>query len=130
HQPTTAPPAPRPDTCAYLIYTSGSTGRPKGVAVEHRGLTNLLANHRADLAAAAGGRRLRVALTAAFSFDTSWEGPMLMADGHELHLIDEEMRLDPPSLVDYVAGRRIDFLDLTPSYLHQLIAAGLLTDPR
>ncbi|HEX9316331.1 MAG TPA: condensation domain-containing protein, partial [Actinomycetota bacterium] len=40
------------------------------------------------------------------------------------------MRLDPPALVDYVAERRIDCLvDLTPSYAHQLIAAGLLTNP-
>ncbi|MEA2589742.1 MAG: hypothetical protein QOH66_2669, partial [Actinomycetota bacterium] len=119
----------RPESTAYVIYTSGSTGRPKGVMVEHRSLVNLLHNHRGDLAAA-GGRRVRAALTAAFSFDASWEQLVLMADGHELHLIDEEMRLDPHALVDYVAGRRIDFLDLTPSYLHQLIAAGLLSDDR
>jgi amino acid adenylation domain-containing protein len=123
----------RPGGSAYLIYTSGSTGRPKGVIVEHRHLANLFFDHRAELIrpeADAAGRRLRVALTAAFSFDTSWEGLLFMADGHELHLIDEEMRLDPPVLVDYVAERRIDLLDLTPSYAQQLIPAGLLTDPR
>src|SRR5439155_63704 len=80
--------------------------------------------------APAGGGRLRVALTAAFSFDTSLEGPLLMTDGHELHLISETVRLDPQALVDYVAEHRIDFLDVTPSYLHQLVAAGLLTDAR
>src|SRR5262249_56923420 len=32
--------------------------------------------------------------------------------------------------VGYVATRRIDFLDLTPSYLAQLLPAGLLTDTR
>jgi len=120
----------RPDNSAYVIYTSGSTGQPKGVVIEHRSLTNLLANHRNDFVAAAGGGPLRVALSAAFSFDTSWEGPLLMADGHQLHVIDEAVRLDPKALVDYVAERRIDFLDLTPSYLHQLIPAGLLTDER
>ena len=119
----------RPDNAAYVIYTSGSTGRPKGVAVEHRSLANLLANHRADLVPA-GGDRLRVALTASFSFDTSWEGPLLMAGGHELHLIDDEVRADPPALAGYVAGHRIDFLDVTPSYLRQLLPAGLLTDER
>ncbi|GFJ83608.1 hypothetical protein Phou_077880 [Phytohabitans houttuyneae] len=121
---------PRPDNAAYVIYTSGSTGMPKGVVVDHRALANLVANHRADFVARAGGRRLRVALTAAFSFDTSLEGPALLADGHELHLIDAAVRLDPAGLVDYVAANRIDFLDLTPSYLRQLLPAGLLTDPR
>ncbi|MEV6827027.1 non-ribosomal peptide synthase/polyketide synthase [Amycolatopsis sp. NPDC051102] len=118
----------RPDNTAYVIYTSGSTGRPKGVAVPHRNLTNLLFNHRTDFAVP--GRRLRVALTATLSFDTSLEGPLLMADGHELHLIGEDVRLDAHALVGYIAERRIDFLDLTPTYLRRLIPAGLLTDPR
>ncbi|MEV4053511.1 non-ribosomal peptide synthase/polyketide synthase [Amycolatopsis sp. NPDC049688] len=118
----------RPGNTAYVIYTSGSTGRPKGVAVPHRNLTNLLFNHRTDFAVP--GRRLRVALTATLSFDTSLEGPVLMADGHELHLIGEDVRLDPDALVDYIAERRIDFLDLTPTYLRRLVPAGLLTDPR
>ncbi|HEU0088804.1 MAG TPA: non-ribosomal peptide synthase/polyketide synthase, partial [Pseudonocardiaceae bacterium] len=122
-----------PDNAAYLIYTSGSTGRPKGVLIEHHSLVNLFFDHHAELfepEALAAGRRLRVALTAVFSFDTSWEGLLAMAAGHELHVIDEEMRLDPAALVDYVAGRRVDLLDLTPSYAQQLFAAGLLTDVR
>ncbi|MFD9741897.1 amino acid adenylation domain-containing protein, partial [Umezawaea sp. NPDC059074] len=115
-----------PDHAAYVIYTSGSTGRPKGVVIDHRGLVNLLVNHREDFVAAAGGGRLRVALSAVFSFDTSLEGIVLLADGHELHVLEEDVRLDPPAMVDYVVDRRIDFLDLTPSYAHQLLEAGLL----
>ncbi|HWO67998.1 MAG TPA: amino acid adenylation domain-containing protein, partial [Umezawaea sp.] len=113
----------RPDHAAYVIYTSGSTGKPKGVVVEHRSLANLLVNHREDFVR---GEHLRVALSAVFSFDTSLEGIVLMADGHELHVLDEDVRLDPPALVDYVVRRRIDFLDLTPSYAGQLVEAGLL----
>ncbi|HEY0804061.1 MAG TPA: amino acid adenylation domain-containing protein, partial [Pseudonocardiaceae bacterium] len=116
----------RPDNAAYLIYTSGSTGMPKGVTVEHRNLANLLAAHHASFLT---GDRLRVALTAAFSFDTSLEGPLLMADGHELHVIDETLRHDPHALVDYISEHHIDFLDLTPTYLQQLLPAGLLADP-
>ncbi|GLZ39063.1 non-ribosomal peptide synthase/polyketide synthase [Actinokineospora sp. NBRC 105648] len=116
----------RPDNTAYVIYTSGSTGRPKGVAVEHRALVNLLHSHRADFA---GGDRMRVALSAVFSFDTSLEGPVLMAGGHELHLLGDDVRLDPDALVAYVVRERIDFLDLTPSYLRKLLPAGLLADP-
>ena len=126
HPDTRPPVAPRPDNAAYVIYTSGSTGTPKGVVVEHRSLVNLLFSHRNGFVAAAGGGRLRVALSAAFSFDTSWEGLLLMTDGHELHLLDDAVRLDPRAMVDYVADRRVDFLDLTPSYLQQLLLAGLL----
>ncbi len=118
----------RPANTAYVIYTSGSTGRPKGVAVPHRNLTNLLVNHRHDFAPP--GPRLRVALTATLSFDTSLEGPVLMAGGHELHLIADDVRLDAHALVDHIAEHRIDFLDLTPTYLRRLVPAGLLTDPR
>ncbi|MFD4999336.1 non-ribosomal peptide synthase/polyketide synthase [Streptomyces buecherae] len=120
----------RPDNTAYVIYTSGSTGRPKGVSVEHRSLVNLLTAHREGFVADAGGGPLRVALTASFSFDTSLEGVLLMADGHRLHLVDEATRLDPAALVEYVVEHRVDFLDVTPSYLRQLLPAGLLTDPR
>ncbi|MEV5884235.1 non-ribosomal peptide synthase/polyketide synthase [Streptomyces sp. NPDC052020] len=115
---------------AYVIHTSGSTGRPKGVAVAHRSLANLLAAHREGFVAEAGGGPLNVALTASFSFDTSLEGVLLMADGHPLHLVDETTRLDAAALVEYVVEHRVDFLDLTPSYLRQLLPAGLLTDER
>ncbi|WP_055529417.1 non-ribosomal peptide synthetase, partial [Streptomyces alboniger] len=118
------------DHTAYVIYTSGSTGRPKGVTVTHRAAAHLLAAHRAGFVAEAGGGPLRVALTASFSFDTSLEGVLLMADGHPLHLVDETTRMDPAALVEYVVEHRVDFLDVTPSYLRQLLPAGLLTDPR
>jgi amino acid adenylation domain-containing protein/non-ribosomal peptide synthase protein (TIGR01720 family) len=123
----------RLDNGAYLIYTSGSTGRPKGVVIEHRGLTNLFFDHRVELIypeAVAAGRRLRVALTSVFSFDTSWEGLLFLADGHELHVIDDDVRLDAQALVDYVVERRVDLLDLTPTYAQQLLPAGLLTHQR
>ncbi|MCA1673719.1 MAG: amino acid adenylation domain-containing protein, partial [Actinobacteria bacterium] len=114
---------------AYAIYTSGSTGRPKGVVVEHRGLVNLFYDHRAEFACA-GGLRLRVALTAAFSFDASLDGLLFMVAGHELHLFGDLARVDPEEVIDYVVTRRIDYLEVTPSYANQLLPAGLLTDER
>ncbi|WP_042368094.1 non-ribosomal peptide synthase/polyketide synthase [Streptacidiphilus neutrinimicus] len=121
---------PDPAHTAYVIHTSGSTGRPKGVRVTHRSLAALLAAHRQGFVTEAGGGPLRVALTASFSFDTSLEGLLLLADGHPLHLVDETTRLDAAALVAYVVDHRIDFLDLTPTYLRQLLPAGLLTDSR
>ncbi|KFU81851.1 non-ribosomal peptide synthase domain TIGR01720/amino acid adenylation domain-containing protein [Amycolatopsis lurida] len=120
------PAPPRPSDAAYVIHTSGSTGTPKGVVVGHAALVNLLANHRAVF----GRDRMRVALTATLSFDTSWEGPLLLADGHELHVITEETRLDPDGLTRYVRDEHVDFLDVTPSYLRQLLPAGLLDGER
>ncbi|MGW9250367.1 amino acid adenylation domain-containing protein [Streptomyces badius] len=123
----------RGDHLAYVIYTSGSTGRPKGVLIDHRGLIHLYENNRTQLIdpeAAAHGRRLRSALTAVLSFDTSWEALLFLTAGHEMHLIDDDTRMDPEALVDYVAERRIDMLDITPTYARQLTAAGLLSDPR
>src|SRR3989440_576575 len=87
----------RPDSSAYVIYTSGSTGRPKGVVVAHRSLVNLVHHHRHDLVAAGGGSRLRAALTAGVSFDTSLGGPGLMAPGHQLHPIHQDRAMGSPA---------------------------------
>ena len=125
-------PRARPANAAYVIYTSGSTGRPKGVVNTHAGVRNLLADHTAELfgpTAARLGRRLRVGLTAALSFDTSWEGLLAMVAGHELHLLDDDVRRDAHAAVDHVRAHRIDLLDVTPSYAQQLLAAGLLDGP-
>ncbi|MFD8614087.1 amino acid adenylation domain-containing protein [Streptomyces sp. NPDC059631] len=115
---------------AYVIYTSGSTGRPKGVVLTHGGLSNLYANHIgevfAPVVAAAGGRTLRALHTASFSFDTSWEQLFWLIAGHELHVLDEVGRRDAEFVVGYVRGRRIDAMDVTPTYARQLLDWGLL----
>ncbi|KDN87621.1 hypothetical protein KCH_06340 [Kitasatospora cheerisanensis KCTC 2395] len=127
------PVRPGPDHLAYVIHTSGSTGRPKGVLVPHRGLANLLEHHGgtvfARAVAAAGGRRLRAAHTASFSFDSSWEQLLWLLLGHELHVYGEELRRDPQALAARLVRDRIDTLDVTPSFGGQLVEWGLLDDP-
>jgi nonribosomal peptide synthetase MxcG len=122
-----------PATPLALIYTSGSTGTPKGAVLEHRGMVNLFHHHRTNLIGpeveAAGGRRFRVALTASLSFDTSWEGLLWLLAGHELHFIGDDVRREPEELLGYIDRKRIDFLDITPTYAEELVAAGLLTRP-
>ncbi|SDH57702.1 non-ribosomal peptide synthetase [Nonomuraea jiangxiensis] len=117
---------PLPGNAAYVIYTSGSTGRPKGVVVTHAAVANLLAAHQADVIAAgeaAVGRRLRVAHSASFSFDASVDPLLWMLAGHELHVLDDATYQDPGLLAAYVAEHRIDYVDVTPSYLASLISA-------
>ncbi|WP_218038469.1 amino acid adenylation domain-containing protein [Acrocarpospora pleiomorpha] len=114
---------------AYVIYTSGSTGRPKGVVVPYAGLTNMQLNHRAEIfgpVVAAAGRRLRIAHTVSFSFDMSWEELLWLIEGHEVHVLDEEMRRDAEALTGYCAEHLIDVVNVTPSYAGQLVEHGLL----
>ncbi|ORB30304.1 non-ribosomal peptide synthase/polyketide synthase [Mycolicibacterium parafortuitum] len=115
---------------AYLIYTSGSTGTPKGVLTGYAGLTNMYFNHREAIFAPtvrrAGGRTLNIAHTVSFSFDMSWEELFWLVDGHRVHICDEELRRDAPALVEYCATRHIDVVNVTPTYAHHLLDAGLL----
>ncbi|WP_069173947.1 non-ribosomal peptide synthetase [Streptomyces griseus] len=118
---------------AYTIYTSGSTGEPKGVVTEYAGLTNMLVNHRrrifGPVLAEHGDRVFRIAHTVSFAFDMSWEELLWLADGHEVHICDEELRRDAPRLVEYCVEHGIDVVNVTPTYAQHLVAEGLLDDP-
>ncbi|WP_255649428.1 condensation domain-containing protein [Frankia sp. ArI3] len=123
---------PDPAGAASVIYTSGSTGVPKAVVGTHRGLVNLFASHAVDLIApaerAAGPDRdpQRVLHAASFSFDGSWEPLLWLLAGHEVHVVDERIARDAAALVEYVERARIDVLDLTPTYLQELLSQGFL----
>lgn len=118
---------------AYTIYTSGSTGKPKGVVTEYAGLTNMLVNHQRRIfepvLAEHGHRVFRIAHTVSFAFDMSWEELLWLADGHEVHVCDEELRRDAPRLVAYCLEHGIDVVNVTPTYAQQLVAEGLLDNP-
>lgn len=118
---------------AYIIYTSGSTGKPKGVMSTHHGLLNLFLSHRANLFGPAiekyqsnHARRMRVGHTTSFSFDSSWEPIFCMMMGCELHIVDEELRRDAWALLEKTKEIPFDFLDVTPSFLSQMVDCGLL----
>ncbi|WNF25534.1 amino acid adenylation domain-containing protein [Streptomyces sp. C11-1] len=118
---------------AYTIYTSGSTGKPKGVVTAYAGLTNMLINHQRRIfepvLADHGHRTFRIAHTVSFAFDMSWEELLWLADGHEVHICDEELRRDAPRLVEYCGEHGIDVINVTPTYAQQLVAEGLLDNP-
>ncbi|MEU8812906.1 condensation domain-containing protein, partial [Streptomyces anthocyanicus] len=113
---------------AYVIFTSGSTGRPKGVLVPHRAVVNLCEGHRGTVLAssAVAGGGLRVALTSSVSFDASWNQLAGLFVGHALHVVDGDTWLDAGRLVRWIGEQRIDFVEVTPSYLQMLLDEGLL----
>ncbi|GAA4257550.1 amino acid adenylation domain-containing protein [Azospirillum formosense] len=124
----------RPGHVATIIFTSGSTGRPKGVMNTHGALLNLLLSHTATVYGPAldavrrrhGARALRAAHTHSFAFDSSWLQIFWMLLGQELHVFDEEMRRDAHALVREVRSRRIDAMDLPPSFCAQMLACDLM----
>ncbi|WP_063806619.1 non-ribosomal peptide synthetase [Streptomyces regalis] len=117
-----------PEHPAYVIYTSGSTGRPKAVVIPHRAIVNLFAAHHTALhkpaAAAVGGRPLRIGHAWPIAFDASWQPMLWMFAGHELHLVPEEVRRDPAALRDFLARNGVEFIELSPSLLGELVAQG------
>jgi amino acid adenylation domain-containing protein len=122
--------ATRPDNLAYVIYTSGSTGKPKGVMVEHRAAVNLaLAHQQAIYKHHQTASGLRVSLNAPLAFDSCVERLLLLLFGHTLHVISEEVRQDPGSMLDYIERHALDVLDFTPSQLRLMIEAGLTSRP-
>ncbi|MGI8715864.1 MAG: non-ribosomal peptide synthetase [Solirubrobacteraceae bacterium] len=97
--------AAHPDDVAYVVYTSGSTGRPKGVMVDHAGLDNLVAWHRAEFAL---DDRDRCTLFASPGFDASvWEIWPAVAAGAALYVVPDELRRDPVGLRDWLVAEGI-----------------------
>ena len=99
-----SPAACAPAQAAYVIYTSGTTGTPKGAVIEHRSLSNLVAQHRrlcglsrADL----------VSQIASPGFDALvvevWP---TLACGAMLDIVDDELRRSPADLVAWLRDRR------------------------
>ncbi|MFD6794919.1 MULTISPECIES: amino acid adenylation domain-containing protein [Prauserella salsuginis group] len=120
----------RPDDLAYVIYTSGSTGTPKGVLVPSAGLRALLHHQRATVVADTqrrAGRRLRVAHTYSFAFDSALDQLLWLLCGHELHLYDTHVTKDADALLAACERDVIDVVDTTPSLAAPLLDAGLLT---
>ncbi|MEH2262094.1 amino acid adenylation domain-containing protein [Nostoc sp.] len=90
---------------AYVIYTSGSTGRPKGVQIEHRGLLNLVFWHQQAFAVSSLDRVTQVAGVA---FDAcGWEIWPYLTAGASIHFPDDETRLYPEQLQDWMLSKAI-----------------------
>ena len=95
----------KPQDLFILLYTSGSTGIPKGVMLEHK---NLVAFINWYIRYYSLTSKSNVAAYASFGFDANMMDtyPVLCAGG-QLHIIDEETRLDFPKLHQYFEDNKI-----------------------
>lgn len=104
---------------AYVIYTSGSTGKPKGVMVEHGNLACFNQNLTQRYGFLPG---MKLAALTTFTFDISvLELICTLSLGVFVQVMDE---IDPLQIIAQLKEQRINILQLTPSRLNQLSAAG------
>jgi amino acid adenylation domain-containing protein/non-ribosomal peptide synthase protein (TIGR01720 family) len=114
-------PAVTPDGLAYVLFTSGSTGKPKAVAVPHRGLMNLV---RWTEAAFRLTPASRVSQVAAFGFDAlGWEFWPALAAGGCVSIVDDDTRLSPAELREWLVTQRIE-VSFVPTPLAELMLTG------
>ena len=110
----------KPGNLAYMIYTSGSTGQPKGVQIEHGSLLNLIFWHLETYGILPSDRASQLA---GLGFDASvWEVWPYLAAGASIYLPDEETRISPLKLRDWMVAQNI-----TVSFLPTPLAESLLS---
>ncbi|HTD41023.1 MAG TPA: amino acid adenylation domain-containing protein [Mucilaginibacter sp.] len=109
---------------AYVIYTSGSTGKPKGVMVEHGNLACFNQNLTGRYGFLPG---MKLAALTTYTFDISvLELLCTLSIGVYVRVMDE---IDPIEILAQLQDHQINILQLTPSRLNQLTAAGSSYDP-
>lgn len=104
---------------AYVIYTSGSTGRPKGVEITHANLLNLVEWHQQAFGVTPRDRATQVSSPA---FDAlGWEIWPYLTAGASVYLPDEETRVSPEALRDWLIRN-----DITISFVPTVLAEHLM----
>ncbi len=105
---------------AYVIYTSGSTGRPKGVQVTHGSLLNLVFWHQRAFEITSSDRATQLTSPA---FDaTGWELWPYLTIGASLYLLDEDTRVSPPLLRDWLLSHNITITFLPTALAERVMA--------
>lgn len=123
-------PCPRiaPNQLAYVIFTSGSTGQPKGAMIEHRGMLNHLLAKIDALALTAADV---VAQTASNSFDISvWQYLAPLAAGARVHVVPEQVAVDPADLLPYAERHGLTVLEVVPSMLGAMLEQRAACRPK
>ncbi len=108
------------DDLAYVIYTSGSTGQPKGALITHDGLLNLVLWHQRAFEVTSADRATQFTSPA---FDaTGWELWPYLTIGASVYLPDEEVRVVPASVRDWLVSHRITITFLPTALAESIMA--------
>ncbi|MFF5225135.1 amino acid adenylation domain-containing protein [Dactylosporangium sp. NPDC000521] len=121
-EPAAGLPVVGPGDRAYLLYTSGSTGKPKGVAVAQSSVAALTEALRFEPGFGPGDRMLAVAT---LSFDVScaeiWSA---LGVGACCVVVDRDSAVDGYRLGRQIAEHRVNVMNVPPTILRTLLAAG------
>jgi len=114
--------AHHPGDLAYVIFTSGSTGKPKGVSISHANLCPLLHWGYKHLAISPGDRTLQ---NLSYHFDWSvWEIFITLTSGASLHMVLDEILLNPGTCISFIIDNKITILHATPTQYSYLVDLG------
>ncbi len=110
-----------PEHLAYVIYTSGSTGLPKGVMVQHGSLLNMIEWHQRAYEVTSHDRMTQVS---ALAFDASvWEMWPYLTAGASLYIAEEETRLSPSKLWEWLCEQQITVTFLPTPMAEAILAS-------
>lgn len=110
----------------HILNTSGSTGIPKGVTIPHRSIIDyvdwIVGEYGLD-------ESIIIANQSPLVFDISTSDIYLtLATGGELALVDEQLFMFPPKLLEFLQDIRANFIFWVPSILSNIAKFDLLKD--
>ncbi len=110
---------PIASSVTYILYTSGSTGTPKGVCMGNEALTNLIHWQNNNSLCGPGTKTLQFS---PLGFDVSFQEIFAtLTTGGTLVLINDDQRLNPAGLLEFIAENNINRIFL-PFVALQLLA--------